>query len=90
MSLFAASQLLKPLLWALLAVFGGLGILALVSPRHFTHVATEGSRWIDTDRILAWFDRSYDVDRLVLPFSRLLGALVVASVAVLALLLARR
>jgi hypothetical protein len=87
--LFSAMQILEPALWALLCVFGLLGALALFSPRHFHRVATEGSRWIDTDRILAWLDRRYDVDSLVLPFSRVLGALVIASVIVLGWLLSK-
>jgi hypothetical protein len=73
----------------LLALTGGLGLVALLSPRLFQRIATKGSHWIDTQKLIEQLDRRYDVDRYVLPHSRLLGALVVASVVLLAGLLFR-
>jgi hypothetical protein len=80
----------EPVGWALLLIFGLLGALALASPRLFERIATGGSRWIDTNQMLAVLDKRYDIDRHILPFSRVLGALVLASVAVLGMLLYRR
>ena len=60
------------------------GLLALVHPRWFMGLAVGGSRWIDSATLLAWFDRRFDIDGYVLPYSRLFGVLVLASVAILA------
>jgi hypothetical protein len=66
--------------WVLLALCGALGLLALVSPSLFQRIATAGSRWFDTQKWIERLDRRYDIDRYVLPHSRVLGALVIASV----------
>ena len=73
----------------LLVLTGGLGLLALLCPRLFERVATKGSQWIDTQKLIERLDRQYDVDRYILPYSRLFGLLVVASVLFLAGLLFR-
>ena len=83
----AAAELAHLLLWGMLAFIALLGVLALLSPRLFSRISTAGSRWVDTSKLVEQLDRRYDVDQYVLPHSRVLGALVVASVAVLALLL---
>jgi hypothetical protein len=83
-------DLLHPLAWLLLGFAMSMGIVALVSPRLFSGLATKGSRWVDTARLLALLDKRYDIDRHVLPHSRLLGALVVASACVLGWLLLKR
>ena len=67
-----------------LCLFGLLGLLAVVSPQWFGQVATGCSRWIDSDKILAVFDKRIDVDTYFLRHSRILGALVIVSVCVLA------
>jgi hypothetical protein len=59
----------------------------LLSPRLFQRIAAKGSHWIDTQRLIERLDRRYDVDHYILPHSRILGALVVASVVVLGALL---
>jgi hypothetical protein len=86
----AVSHTTLRVVWLLLALFGSIGLLALVSPRWFHRVSTTGSRWVDTTKLIERLDRRYDVDHYILPYSRVLGALVVASVGVLALLLTRR
>lgn len=73
----------QTLLFASLGIVGLAGLLALISPRLFATVATSSSRWINTRRFLDYFDRQVNVDRLILPHSRLLGGLVLASVAIL-------
>lgn len=73
----------------LLGVIGLTGLLALISPRLFESVATSSSRWVDSQKLLAVLDKRIDIDHLVLPYCRILGALVVVSVAVLALLYSR-
>ena len=78
-----------PLVWATLGIIAALGLLALVSPTRFAAVATRGNQWVDSAKYLEVLDRKVDVDQLVLPFSRWLGAAVLASVALLAVLYTR-
>jgi hypothetical protein len=75
--------------WVLLATVALLGLVALTAPRSFARIAAGGARWFDTNKWLAALDRRVDVDGYVLPFSRLLGGLVLAAAAVLAYLLWR-
>jgi hypothetical protein len=79
-------HLLVPIL---LGLIGVTGLVALVSPRLFESLATSSSRWVDSQKLLSVLDKRIDIDHLVLPHCRILGALVVVSVAVLALLYAR-
>ncbi|MEX2560425.1 MAG: hypothetical protein WD403_10950 [Pirellulales bacterium] len=85
--LLAAAQLelLKPVLWSLVAISGLLGLIAVISPRCFRILATQGSQWVDTNRLLACLDKRFDIDCYVLPHARLLGAVVLASLAILAI-----
>lgn len=80
----AAFTMLQSVLWACLGIVGFLGILALVSPRRFNVLATGSARWIDTTKLTTVVDKRIDIDRFVLPFSRLLGVAVLAAVCVLA------
>lgn len=73
----------------LFVMLAGVGLLALISPRQFADLATFSSRWIDTDRFFAIFDKRIDIDSRILPHSRLLGVLVLFSVGVLAFLYTR-
>ena len=75
--------------WVLLGLSGVLGLLAMISPNHFQRIATNASHWFDTQKWIERLDRRYDIDRYVLPHSRVLGALVVASAVFLAGLLYR-
>ena len=83
----SASTLLQnvwgPSSWILLALAGLVGLVALVSPKTFRSVAEFGGRWLDSEKLLAKLDRKIDVDRLVMPYSRWLGAAVVAAIAIL-------
>jgi hypothetical protein len=72
---------------AVLAIIGVFGLIAVLSPRRFAVLATRSGRWVDTNKIAEVFDKRIDVDRYVLPFSRLLGVAVLVSVAVLAYVL---
>ena len=69
--------------WILLAIAGLLALVALVSPATFRSLANFGGRWLDSSKLLARLDKQIDVDRLVLPYSRYLGAAVIATIAVL-------
>ncbi len=73
--------------WIVLGFFGALGLLALVSPRRFSSVATRGGQWVDTNKVLEQLDKWVDIDAYVLPFSRLLGVAVLAAVALIAYLI---
>ncbi len=74
-------------LWSTLALVGGAGLVALVSPARFAALASLGGRWYDTDRFFSMFNRRVDVDRAVQPYTRQLGAAVLVAVAVFAWLL---
>ncbi len=73
--------------YTLLAVFGVIGLTALLSPQTFGRIATCGGRWIDSRPILEALDKRYDIDRFVLPHSRLLGVALIIAVGVLAFVL---
>lgn len=66
-----------------LALSAVLGLIALLSPSAFRFVATRGARWFDSRKIVEVLDKQFDVDRYVLPHCRMLGTLVLASVAVM-------
>jgi hypothetical protein len=71
--------------WSLLGLAGVVGMVALVSPRTFSKLATGGSRWIDTQRVIAKLDEPINVDHYILPYSRVLGAAVIISCVILGL-----
>jgi|GEM_PF-4789450 len=75
-----------PVAWVGLGALSAVGLLALLSPRGFSALAARGSTWIDTNQLLSKLDTRVDVDHYVLPFSRLLGVAVLASVGALAYL----
>jgi hypothetical protein len=81
---------LTPILWSIVVIAGALGLVALVSPRWFAAIARAGNHWVDTSKWLAKFDTRVDVDSRLLPYSRHLGAAVIASVAALAFVLIGR
>ena len=72
-----------------LALVGIVGMIAILSPQRFAKLATRSGRWVDTKKALEVFDTRVDIDHYVLPFSRLLGVAVVASVAILCWVLVR-
>ena len=76
-----------PFVWSLLGLTALVGLVAIVSPSSFAAMATRGGQWVDTDRLFAVFDRRWDIDSHILPYSRLLGAAVLAAVVILALVL---
>ena len=89
-TLILVERIWEPCSWFLLASAGVVGLVALVSPKTFQRVAEIGGVWCDSSKVLARLDKPIDVDRLVLPHSRLLGAAVLAAVAILCYCLAVR
>jgi hypothetical protein len=85
-----ASGPLMLVVWSMLGMAGLAGVIALVSPRHFAAIARAGNHWVDTSKWFAKLDSRVDVDSRLLPYSRQLGALVIASVGLLAFVLVRR
>src|ERR1043165_4374847 len=73
--------------WSALGLVSVVGLVALISPRCFAVIAATSGRWVDTDKVLAKLDRPIDIDRYFLPRSRMLGAAVIAAVAILGMLL---
>lgn len=69
--------------WILLAIAGLIALVAVVSPATFRTLAKFGGQWLDSGKLLAALDKPIDVDRLVLPYSRMLGAAVLATIALL-------
>jgi len=78
-----------PVLWFALGFLGLTGLVAVVSPKRFAALATRSNTWVDTDKLFEVFDRRVDVDRIVLPFSRVLGIAVLFAVGLLALVYSR-
>jgi hypothetical protein len=89
LQLFALTTVTRTALWAGLVLVAVLGLVAVLSPSHFRSLATSGSRWFDTNKVAAIFDKQFEVDRYVLPFSRLLGVTVLLAVVVLTYVIAR-
>jgi hypothetical protein len=87
--LAASNTLITATFWLAIGLLTSVGLLAIVSPKRFAALSTRGNRWIDTEKLLQPLDARIDVDRYVLPFSRLLGVAVLASVAMLAALFAK-
>lgn len=77
----------SPIIWALLGLAATIGFIALASPALFAKLSGVGNRWIDTSSVLAKLDRRIEVDSRIMPYSRLLGAAVLASVSLLAFVL---
>lgn len=84
--LAVSNALISATFWLAIGLLTSVGFLAIISPKRFAALSTRGNRWIDTEKLLQPLDARIDVDRYVLPFSRLLGVAVLASVAMLAAL----
>jgi hypothetical protein len=82
-------EIVRPVGLTLLVLCAIAGLLAVLSPRLFRRAVEVANRRIDSNRLLALFDRQYDIDRYLLPHARLLGALVLLSAAFLVFMLAR-
>lgn len=89
MMLLLAAKQLSPWTWLLLSALASVGILAMISPHHFSKLATRGNGWIDTNKLLAVFDKRIDIDEAVKPFSRVLGFSVLAAAILIATMLLR-
>jgi hypothetical protein len=79
----------QAVLWSTLGLLGLAGVIAVISPSRFARLAIRSGRWVDTNKIVAVLDKRVDIDHYILPFSRLLGVAVLASVAVLIYVMAR-
>lgn len=73
-----------PVVWALLGIFAAAGLLALIAPRRFAALTQSSNQWVDTNKILATFDKRFDIDKFILPHARFLGFVVLLGVATLA------
>ena len=87
---FIAQFGIDQIVWLLLGLIGAIGVLAVISPKRFESLAKGGSHWVDTNKLFLKLDKRVDVDRHVLPFSRWLGAAVIASVILIGFIWARR
>ena len=86
MILFAAKLVAGPVVWFFIGILAAIGILAMASPQRFAKLADRSGSWIDTNKALAFLDKRIDIDRHVLPFSRVLGFAVLASAILIAVL----
>jgi ribose/xylose/arabinose/galactoside ABC-type transport system permease subunit len=77
---------LAPFVWTLLGIFSGIGLVAVISPRCFSTITNQSSTWVDTNKLLSTLDKRVDIDKYVLPFSRVLGVSVLVAVAIIAFL----
>lgn len=85
----ASPQVMTVLFWGLVAVAGLPALIALVNPRWFARLDSQGDQWIDSSKVLACLDKRVEIDHLLLPFSRLLGGAAVTALAVLGCMLYR-
>lgn len=74
----------QPIVWVVVSFSALCGLLALVHPRLFAAIASHSSQWVETKKLLERFDTRYDIDHYVLPYTRLLGAAVIAAAMILA------
>jgi hypothetical protein len=81
---FIHSVNFDPVVWALLGIFAAAGLLALIAPRRFAALTQSSGQWVDTNKILATFDKRFDIDKFILPHARFLGFVVLVGVATLA------
>lgn len=65
--------------WPVLAIIFALGLTATFAPGHFANIASRGSKWVDTDKVLQALDKPIDIDRHVLRYSRAFGMLVAVA-----------
>jgi hypothetical protein len=71
---------LQWLVWPLLLGCAILGTIAMVSPSFFRAIATTGSRWVDTNKLLLKLDTTVNVDQIAFRYPRVFGlAVLVAS-----------
>jgi hypothetical protein len=82
-SVVAQSVALKTAVFGLLGVIAVLGLLALLSPKHFAQIANRSSQWVDTSNYFRRLDEPVNVDKHVLRYSRVFGAAVILSAALL-------
>jgi len=71
-------------IWTLLGFAGGVGLIAVLSPRLFSALSAWSSVWIDTEKSAKSLDRRIDIEQHVLRHSRLYGAMTVVATGVLA------
>ena len=74
----------QPLCISLMALSGLIGLIAVLSPKHFRFIATFSGRWVSTDRFLRWIDTRVDIDHWFLGHSRLFGAVLLVAIGVVA------
>ena len=80
----AQSVVLQTVVFVLLAGVAVLGLLAVVSPKHFALLANRSSKWVDTSHYLRRLDEPVHVDKHVLRYSRVFGVAVMISAVLLA------
>lgn len=86
LAILVAKISLAPFVWTLLGMFSAIGLLAVVSPRYFSTITNRSSTWVDTDKLLSTLDTRVDIDKYILPFSRILGVSVLIAVGIIAFL----
>lgn len=69
---------------AALAVMAVIGLIGVITPRHFSAISRAGGRWIDTTHWWAALDKRIDVDHIAIRHSRVFGMLVFIAAAFLA------
>ena len=69
----------RPVLLTLLVFTAICGLIAVLSPRWFSRLASLGSQWVDSQRYVRWLDARIDIDHVVLRHARAFGICVLAA-----------
>jgi len=70
------------LYWSIVTFVGSFGIWAVCWPQRFAQLARTSSSWIDSNKLLAVFDKRVELDGFVLRYTRVFGLALLMGLAV--------
>ena len=76
----SAVPIAETVIWCSLALIGVAALVALISPKRFRKLSSRSDTWIDLNKALSGLDKTIDIDHLMMPYARWLGAAAILSV----------